>query len=190
MKVIMFSTKQILMSLATFGAMTMSQAGLAADGQLIDSASVDLATGTRTQMLRLGVQKDWDVRWFQSNGTHLSGYWDASFGFWRANHYQNIAGSTQNLTDIGLDPVFRFERDDKKGMYAEGGIGVHRLSKLYDNDTYRLSTLFQFGDHIGVGYVFDNKWEVGAKIQHFSNGGYKKPNTGVNIVDVKLSYHF
>ena len=69
-------------------------------------------------------------------------------------------------------------------------VGFHRLSKLYDNDTYRLSTHFQFGDHVGIGYVFNNKWEIGAKIEHFSNGGYKKPNTGVNFFDIKTSYHF
>lgn len=162
----------------------------AADGRLVDSVSAEFATGTRTQMVRVGIQSDWSARWFQSNGTHLSGYWDASFGAWRANRYKNVEGAIQHLTDIGFTPVFRFERDDKKGFYAEGGIGVHRLSRLYDNDDYRLSTLFQFGDHVGIGYVFDNKWEIGAKIQHFSNGGYKKPNTGVNFLNVKASYHF
>lgn len=180
----------LLKSLLAGAALMAMQTGFAADHGWIDSVSAELASGTRTQMVRAGVQSDWSARWFQSNGTHLSGYWDASFGAWRANRYKNVPGATQNLTDIGFTPVFRFERDDKKGLYVEGGIGVHRLSKLYDNNDYRLSTLFQFGDHVGIGYVFDNKWEVGAKIQHFSNGGYKKPNTGVNVLDLKASYHF
>jgi len=77
-----------------------------------------------------------------------------------------------------------------RGFYMEGGIGFHRLSDLYNNDGRRLSTLFQFGDHIGAGYIFDNKWEIGAKIQHFSNGGYRKPNSGVNFIEVKGAYHF
>lgn len=182
----MFPTKKIWLAIA---ALATSHASFA-DDKLIDAVSLDVATGTRTQMVRVGVQKDWNVDWFSSNGTHLNGYWDASVGAWRANHYQNRAGATQNLADVGIDPVFRFERTDKKGFYAEGGIGFHYLSKLYDNDDYRLSTHFQFGDHIGVGYVFDNKWEVAAKIEHFSNGGYKKPNTGVNFAVVKLAYHF
>ena len=189
MKVIMFSTRKVWKSLAALAALLAAHSAFAADN-LVDSVEVNMASGTRTQMVRVGVQKDWDVRWFQSNGTHLSGYWDASLGSWRANHYRNIDGATQNLWDIGFTPVFRFEHDDKKGFFAEGGIGVHRLSKLYDNDTYRLSTRFQFGDHVGLGYVFDNKWEVAAKIQHFSNGGYKKPNTGVNFLDLQLALHF
>lgn len=182
----MFAKKMIVAA----AALVAMQAVSAADDKMIDSVSAEFGSAAKVHMLRLGVQKDWDARWFQSNGTHLSGYWDASVGFWRESQYKNISGRSENLWDIGLTPVFRFENDSKKGVYYEGGIGVHRLSELYDNDTYRLSTRFQFGDHIGVGYVFDNQWEIGAKIQHFSNGGYKKPNTGVNYVEIKAAYHF
>ena len=157
---------------------------------MIDSVSGEFATGDKTKMLRIGVQSDWSARWFQSNGTHLSGYWDASIARWRGNAYRDVSGATQNITDIGFTPVFRFQRDDKKAWYAEGGIGVHHLSDRYDNDGHQLSTRFQFGDHIGLGYVFDNRWELGMKIQHFSNGGYKKPNSGVDFIEVKASYHF
>ena len=182
----MFTKKMI----AAAAALLATQGAFAANDQLIDSVSVDYGSAAKVQMVRIGAQKDWDVRWFQSNGTHLSGYWDASAGFWHQKQYKNISGADKNLWDVGFTPVFRFENDNKKGMYYEGGIGAHWLSDLYNNDTYRLSTHFQFGDHIGLGYVFDNKWELGAKIQHFSNGGYKKPNTGVNYLEVKAAYHF
>jgi len=193
----MSSQIKLLKSLVAVAAIVAAQSGFADNlstgssfDNMLSSVSVDGASGTRTQMVRLGLQSDWSARWFQSNGTHLSGYWDLSVGDWRANHFQNRDGATQHLWDIGLDPVFRWENDSKKGIYYEGGIGFHRLSKLYDNDTYQLSTHFQFGDHIGIGYVFNNKWEIGAKIEHFSNGGYRKPNTGVNFFDLKASYHF
>lgn len=176
--------------LAATAALVMAQSSFAADNKLIDSAALEYAHGDKVQMVRVGLQSDWNTRWFQSNGMHLSGYWEASFGAWRGTQYQNVPGAKQNLTDIGFTPVFRFERDDKKGIYYEGGIGVHRLSDLYNNADNRLSTRFQFGDHLGIGYVFDNKWEVAAKIQHFSNGGYKKPNSGVNFLVVKAGYHF
>jgi lipid A 3-O-deacylase len=189
LKVIMFSTKKRWNAIVALAALLAMQSIHAAVPSL-DSASLEFGTGNKTQMVRVGAQSDWSVRWLQSNGTHLSGYWDASVAEWRANQYQNVAGATQNITDIGFTPVFRFESNSKKGFYAEGGIGVHRLSKLYDNDGRRLSTLFEFGDHVGAGYVFDNKWEFGMKIQHFSNGGYRKPNSGVNWLEVKTSYHF
>lgn len=141
-------------------------------------------------MLRFAVQSDWSRRWFQSNGTHLSGYWDASLALWRANAYQDHQGWHQNIVNLGMTPVFRFQADDMKGWYLEGGIGANLLSKRYDNDGSELSTHFQFGDHVGVGYVFDKQWEVGMKYQHFSNGGYKRPNGGVNFLIVKASRRF
>ena len=186
----MHSNNNLLKSIALAAALVPAQAGHAAEDKLIDAAYGIFATGTNTQMLRIGIESDWRPRWFQSNGTHLGGYWGASIGAWRGNKYQNIDGQTQHLADIGFTPVFRFERDDKKGFFAEAGLGFHYLSKLYDNDGYRLSTTFQFGDHVGLGYVFDNKWALGLNIQHFSNGGIKKPNSGVNFFELKLSQRF
>ena len=181
----MFAKKMM----AVAAALVVAQTAFA-DDKLVDSVSVDVATGSKVQMVRFSAAKDWDVKWFQSNGTNLSGYWEASTGIWRENAYMNQPGVERKLWDIGFTPVFRFQNDNKKGIYYEGGIGVHMLSKLYNNDDNRLSTHFQFGDHIGAGYVFDNKWEVAARLQHFSNGGYKKPNSGVNFFELKAAYHF
>ena len=165
------------------------QPGFAADLRA-DSAALEIGTGSKLQVLRFSAQSNWERSWFASNGMHLSGYWDANLAQWRGNAYQDRTGEHQNLTVVGLTPVFRYERADKRGWYAEGGIGVSLFSKLYDNDSNRLSTRFQFSDHIGAGYVFDKQWELGAKIQHYSNGGYKKPNSGVNLLVVKAAYRF
>jgi len=64
------------------------------------------------------------------------------------------------------------------------------LSKTYNSNDDGLSTAFQFGDHIAVGYVFDNKWEVALKAQHYSNGGIKKPNSGVDVIMLKAAYRY
>lgn len=156
----------------------------------IDSASVELGTESKTQMLRVAVQSNWQAKWFESNGSALSGYWDANIGSLRGNQYRNVKGAHQSVTDLGFTPVFRWQQNDRLGFYAEAGIGVHILSGLWDNDGNQLSTHFQFGDHVGVGYVFANKLDVGLKLQHFSNGGYKKPNTGINYVVAKAGFAF
>jgi lipid A 3-O-deacylase len=186
LKVFMFANK---MKFGALAALLALQPAFAAD-TMADSAAVEIGAGSKVQMLRISAQENWQRSWFESNGTHLSGYWDANLAQWRGNAYQNRSGEHENITVANLTPVFRFERADKKGWYGEGGIGVSWFSKLYDNDDNRLSTHFQFGDHIGAGYVFDNKWELGAKIQHYSNGGYKKPNSGVNWLVLKVARHF
>ena len=158
--------------------------------QAIDSASIEFGTGDKTKMVRLGAQWQWESQWWKSNGTHIGGYWDATLAQWRNNRHQNILGNTQNISVLGITPVFRLQSDNQKGFYAEGGIGVHLLSELYDNGGRKLSTRFQFGDHIGFGYVFGNRLDLGLKIQHFSNGSIKKPNSGVDFAVVRIRYQF
>ena len=186
----MLSAKSVVQfSLATLVAAIASSPAIASDN-LFDSASLEFGTTSKARMVRVGAQKQWDKQWFVSNGTHVSGYWDLSLAQWRATAYRNIPGEHQNITNLGFTPVFRLQADNKLGWFAEGGIGLNMLSKRYDNDGSELSTHFQFGDHVGAGYVFDNRWEVGMKIQHFSNGGYKKPNGGVNFLMLKAARPF
>ena len=91
---------------------------------------------------------------------------------------------------IGSTPVFRWENDNKKGIYVEGGIGASLFSKTYNNNGNRMSTAFEFADHIGIGYVFNNNFDLGLRLQHYSNAGIKKPNNGENFVVVRGAYRF
>lgn len=154
----------------------------------LDSVSIELGAGDHTKMMRIGTQWQWNKRWWQSNGTHIGGYWDLTLARWHGDRFKLVPGATQNLTAIGITPVFRFQSDSLKGFYGEAGIGAHLLSELYDNNGHQLSTAFQFGDHLGIGYVFQNKLDLGLKILHFSNGSIKKPNDGVNFMAIRLSY--
>jgi hypothetical protein len=164
--------------------------GLPAPSHAADSASLELASGNNTQMLRFGAQWLWSKQWQSSNGTHIGGYWDLTLAQWREQHYKNNPDVSHNLVTIGITPVFRFQQDSKTGFYAEAGIGLHVFSDPYDNNGHILSGNVQFGDHIGVGYVFDNKLDLSLKIQHFSNGGVKEPNDGINFVVVKIGRSF
>ncbi len=73
---------------------------------------------------------------------------------------------------------------------GDAGIGAHLLSELYNNNDDRLSTAFEFGSKLGIGYIFSPRASVGLSIQHYSNGGIKHPNSGVDFVSMKVSYFF
>lgn len=159
-------------------------------GRAVDSFTVEGGAGEDVQIVRAGVQWDWEKRWFRSNGKHIGGYWDLSVARWRGTHYKNDDGRHQYITSIGITPVFRWQRDDKKGFYVEGGVGINQLSEHYNNNEKQLSSKFQFGDHIGVGYVFDNKIDFGVKYLHYSNAGIKEPNDGADFVLARMRYFF
>jgi lipid A 3-O-deacylase len=156
----------------------------------VDGGSFEMGGGDEVRMVRIGVHANSERRWFQSNGTHVGAYWNASLIHWRGDAYQGVYGQRQDLNGIGLTPVFRFQSDSLTGWYAEGGIGVNLLSRLYHNNGDQLSTRFQFNDQLGFGYVFRNRWDLGVKFEHFSNGGIKKPNSGVNFALVRLALPF
>jgi hypothetical protein len=184
----MVSTQKIGKSLAALAAVFAVNSAFAADGWF-DSASLEVGGGDKVQMIRAAAQHDWNQRWLPSNGRHLSGYWDFNVAYWRGTDYRSM-DRNQNLAVIGVTPVFRYEADNKLGWYAEGGIGASVFSELYNNADNHLSTAFEFADHVGVGYVLDNKWDLSARIQHYSNGGIKHPNSGVNWFVLKAAYRF
>lgn len=155
-----------------------------------DSVSVELGGGSNVSMIRAGVQWKWSQRWWQSNTTHLSGYWDTTVAQWRCYRHRDISGGRQNITAVGITPVFRLQHNSGKGLYGEAGIGVYLLSDLYHNGGRRLSTHLQFGDHIAFGYVFQNHLDLRLKVQHFSNGGFKKPNDGADFIILSASIPF
>lgn len=155
-----------------------------------DSASLEFASGDNTHMIRIGTQWMWSEKWWQSNDTHIGGYWDFTLTQWRAQNHQDSADTHQNLVSAGITPVFRFQHDSKIGVYTEAGIGLHLLSDAYNNNGHTLSGNVQFGSHIGMGYVFKNNMDVSFKFQHFSNGGIKQPNGGVNFSILKIGYIF
>lgn len=165
-------------------------ASFSLSSQAADSYSFEVATGPKVEVVRVAAQWDWSQRWFQSNGNHIGGYWDLSLAQWRGTSYRGVAGDHQYITSIGITPVFRWQKDSKKGFYAEAGIGAHLFSETYNNDGERLSTKFQFGDHVGLGYVFDSSLDLSLRLQHFSNAGIKDPNDGVDLAVLRASYRF
>jgi len=156
----------------------------------LDSTSLELAQGNKTQQIRVGAQSHWKQEWVLSGGSHVTGYWDFTLGYWNNYRYLNILDNTQHLVDVGVAPIFRLQGGSTQGLYGEMGVGPYLLSAQYDNNGRRLSTHFQFRTRLGVGYVLRNGMDIGLKIEHVSNGGIKEPNSGVNLAGLRVAYLF
>jgi lipid A 3-O-deacylase len=149
----------------------------------VDGASFELGSGNGVDLWRAGMQWKWQKKWFEGGDWHVGGYWDLQLGQWKG---------ASTVTDIGLTPTFRLQRNTGYGPYLEGAIGFHYLSSKNITTAKQFSTNFQFGDHIGAGVRFGPKgnWDLGLRLQHLSNGGIKKPNPGINFTLLRLQYHF
>jgi hypothetical protein len=156
----------------------------------IDGFAVEIGTGDDgVDMARVGAQWDWGVRWFQGANWHLGGYWDLAAGYW--NGGRTRPGEHDELYEIALTPVFRVQPNGLVGPFIEAAIGFHLLSHTSIGDR-RMSTAFQFGDHIGVGYRFGARshYELSYRFQHLSNASIKRPNPGINFHQIRLQYRF
>jgi lipid A 3-O-deacylase len=155
----------------------------------MDGVSLEMGSGDASNMGRVGLQWNMNSQWFKGEVWHLGGYWDASLGHWRRDGV--LPGQNNDITEIGLTPTLRLQRNDRKGLYAEGGIGFHLLSRT-SLGPKRFSTAFQFGNHLGIGYRFGAKgaFDLGLRYQHLSNASIKSPNNGINFTQVRVQYWF
>lgn len=157
----------------------------------VDGVSVEYGNGDATDMVRAGLIWNWDKQWFTEGDWHVTGFWELSLGRWDGH---SGAGNNQNITDIGITPVFRFQQKKPSGMapYLEAAIGFHLISPTFINGDRKFSTALQFGDHLGAGVRFGDRqqFDLGYRFQHLSNGGIKKPNQGINFNQVRFAYLF
>lgn len=158
----------------------------------VDAMTIELGAGDEsTSRVGIAAKWDWESRWFTAGDWHLGGYWEANISHWDGDD-----GKTGNdtITEIGITPVFRWQQNEPSAdfaPYAEIGIGAHLLSRTQIGDK-RLSTSFQFGDHLGFGTRLGDKgqFDLGYRFQHYSNAGIKKPNPGINFHLLRLSYSY
>ena len=143
----------------------------------IDALALEVGYGEdRTSILRFAVVERWNRKPRPlGHKWQLTGYWDFSAALW-----DNAVEST---ADLGITPVFRFERG---ALYLEAAIGLH-LVQTRISASRVFSTAFQFGDHVGIGW-HSGRWDFATRLQHLSNAGIDHPNPGINFVLLRAQY--
>ncbi|HEX7053111.1 MAG TPA: acyloxyacyl hydrolase [Burkholderiales bacterium] len=145
----------------------------------LDGVSLEAGRGNgQTDLLRVGLQWRGHTKWFEGSSWRIAHYIDLTLGGWY--------NGEDTVYDLGLTPVFRFERS-AGSPYFEAAIGFHAVSNLEFQRNRETSTRFQFGDHIGVGFLH-GRYDIGLRLQHLSNGGIRDPNPGINFVLLRVRY--
>ena len=104
----------------------------------------------------------------------------AQLAYWKGHEHP---ASNSSLWDVSLTPILRWTAPDgaPARLFLEAGIGAHLLSATRINTERVFSTAFQFGEIGVVGFAFGerHRYEIGALVQHVSNGAIKEPNNGL-----------
>jgi lipid A 3-O-deacylase len=133
--------------------------------------------------------------------------WDPHIRFWNvgdwnmallgelhAAWFHNSEGEDpRDLGAFGATPVFRCGKTEGAlRPYFEAGVGIRFLTGTELNDSYHISTSFQFADMVGAGVAFGEKgqYQVGYRFQHISNASIKRPNPGIDFHQIYFGYMF
>ncbi len=182
-----------VLAFAAISATSSLRAAPSGSGPLAPSAIfVQAGDGNHTRTLTAGL--DWDLPWHKSLATgELSAYAEASLGRWWMSDHQ--VDRSAWVTQIGLTPVLRYrfgEGEPRPHWFTELGIGLNVLTPVLQDNSRRFSTKFNFGDHLALGRSFGaaDENEIALRVQHFSNGGIRQPNPGINFVQLRYVHRF
>lgn len=153
-----------------------------------DSLSAQAGAGHQVDSVGLGAAWDWN--WHEHTGAGLvTGSTELSLARWRGTR----GVDDQLATQVGITPMLRlYPAGATAGWFVEAGIGANAISPVYHNGTRKFSTVFNFGDRLGVGRRFGDhqEHEFALRVEHFSNCGVSDPNPGENFLQMRYVRHF
>ena len=156
-----------------------------------DAVFSQVGAGRATGSLSVGGGWRWKHAWMVRDSLVLSGRWDITVGRWRAD----LDGEKDDqhwVTQVSVVPTLRLSGLSDRGFYGEIGSGPVMLMPIFQNRDRYFSTEFNFQSHLALGYVLGRRAEhdIGLRIEHFSNGGIREPNPGMEIASLRYTYRF
>jgi lipid A 3-O-deacylase len=157
------------------------------------SAAADLAPVSAFVQAGVGDQRTtaytagltWDLPWHDDfKFGRLGAYAEMAIGRW---HTDGRKEATAWPTQISATPTLRLYPARASHWFAEVGVGANYIVPIFNSGEKRLSTEFNFGDHVAIGRDFGRS-EVSIRMEHFSNAGIEHPNPGENFAQLRYAY--
>ncbi len=103
--------------------------------------------------------------------------------------YWNASGSRSpsNAGQFSAIPMVRWTFGER--YFIEAGVGPTVFTRTRFAGEH-ISTAFQFGNHIGAGAYVSDAGRVSLRFSHFSNASIKRPNPGLDVLQLTYSYQF
>lgn len=161
-------------------------APMASAQQAGSSGGVGLSWGAGDHYQRFSLGYETPSFWnydFSDGWGRLDAVGEFAVGYWHADGSR----SPGTMWQFSATPFLRWWANDS--FFVEVGIGANVFSRTRFADK-TISTAFQFGDHIGVGYQINERSRLGLRFSHYSNASIKRPNPGLNILQLNYTHQF
>lgn len=146
---------------------------------------ISTALGFGPGYKRLNLNYETPTFWSHDLGSwgRLDATGEFGVSFWRAADHAD----RPEVWQLNAIPMLRWWFLPR--FYVEAGVGatVFNHTKFADE---QISTAYQFGDQIGVGYLVTDHSRIGLRLSHFSNADIKTPNPGLDAFQVLYTYMF
>lgn len=141
-------------------------------------------------MIALDYHFDWQ-RALGERGV-ISPYCEFLLGYWEGEEGHTGVTSLHEAA-VSLLLRYRYIRQPLSTFhpYVDAGIGLHYLTE--DRiESKELGRNWQAGSNIGIGLLFprDERFELGLRLRHLSNGGTDDSNWGVNQLLARFGVRF
>lgn len=144
--------------------------------------------------LRFGYQDDYrkttlaynTPAWWSHQSDHGWGRLDLNAEL-AVSYWQARRGDPDTLWQFSATPMLRWWPVDY--FYTEIGVGATVLNRTSFAGRH-LGTAFQFGNHIGAGFLINRSHQIGVRYSHFSNGGISQPNNGLDLYQLTYTYRY
>lgn len=147
----------------------------------------------KTRIALVGVQWHWSKRWAIGSRFAASAYSEISAGRWLTKPDGVRAAAW--VSSVSLVPVLRVMERDGDGWYFDIGVGPSYSDVLYRSSDRAFSTRFNFRNEVGIGYHWPSNTpysphDLSLRFEHYSNGGIRNPNPGIDIVSLRYTWRF
>ncbi|MEI2417256.1 acyloxyacyl hydrolase [Orrella sp. JC864] len=149
---------------------------------------ISVHAGVGEHYKRLGVNYETPSFWthrFGSDWGRLDLVGELGVAYWQADGSR----SPGHVWQFNAVPMFRWWIGASERAYIEAGIGATVFTSTRFADE-AISTAFQFGDHIGAGFLINDANRIGIRYSHFSNASIKRPNPGLDVLQLTYTYQF
>lgn len=143
-----------------------------------------------SRALVVGTTRPWQREAWNMGSGQIRGHWDAWLGGWSNRDLNQHRFTTPAL---GIGPSLRWRGDaGRSPWFAEVGTAIMVTGKTLYNSGTRMGTRWNFASHIGIGTNFgaQQNQQLTLRLQHASNAGIKRPNPGLDFVQLRYARTF
>ncbi|MCX7759456.1 MAG: acyloxyacyl hydrolase [bacterium] len=81
---------------------------------------------------------------------------------------------------------FYLNKKEKKGFFSE----LHEIILLHENKFENNNSNINFYSAVGIGYQFNQQWDIILRLGHISNADLKEENKGTDLLGIGCGYSF